>query len=496
MLVWSDLSTNLDYIMEGGIDALQLGWSEAPPWACCEACFKFKPEWWLACTAVAAACDQGKVLAVEVLLIEVYLFCLWPYAMLFGVDSPTSPSCCYMCSGLFCPSCCGSSVFGAGVYCSSGWLVLYDQLWGVDLLVALLLLQCLADMLRDIEEKSYIYHGFTGSPEHGELDWPDDSESIIVVDTKKVGSDTFIQGSVQNAERISGKSSRSDTWNQALFKQSNVNMLLLLLGLLCLLLPLMCRYGAIEHNTLMAASSILQLSRAGSIIMLLAYVSYLFFQLKTHRQLFDSQEVILILMETIKIYSEFYSESEVDDGASEEEKAVIGFWSAFIWLFGMTVIIAWLSEYIVSTIEAASDSWGISVGFVSVILLPIVGNATEHAGSIIFALKNKLDISLAVALGSAAQIFMFVVPLCVVVAWIMGVHMDLDFNLLETGALAFSIIVTSFALQDGNSHYMKGVVLCLCYTVIAACFFVHKIVLDQKAVNNLEINPTSGVLAA
>ncbi|KAF5954297.1 hypothetical protein HYC85_007153 [Camellia sinensis] len=279
-------------------------------------------------------------------------------------------------------------------------------------------------------------------------------------------------------------------------KQSNVNMLLLLLGLLCLLLPLMCRYGAIEHNTLMAASSILQLSRAGSIIMLLAYVSYLFFQLKTHRQLFDSQEVILILMETIKVYSEFYSESEVDDGVSEEEKAVIGFWSAFIWLFGMTVIIAWLSEYIVSTIEAASDSWGISVGFVSVILLPIVGNATEHAGSIIFALKNKLDISLAVALGSAAQIFMFVVPLCVVVAWIMGVHMDLDFNLLETGALAFSIIVTSFALQDGNSHYMKGVVLCLCYTVIAACFFVHKIVLDQKAVNNLEINPTSGVLAA
>ncbi|CAL5386437.1 unnamed protein product [Camellia sinensis] len=260
-------------------------------------------------------------------------------------------------------------------------------------------------------------------------------------------------------------------------KQSNVNMLLLLLGLLCLLLPLMCRYGAIEHNTLMAASSILQLSRAGSIIMLLAYVSYLFFQLKTHRQLFDSQE-------------------EVDDGVSEEEKAVIGFWSAFIWLFGMTVIIAWLSEYIVSTIEAASDSWGISVGFVSVILLPIVGNATEHAGSIIFALKNKLDISLAVALGSAAQIFMFVVPLCVVVAWIMGVHMDLDFNLLETSALAFSIIVTSFALQDGNSHYMKGVVLCLCYTVIAACFFVHKIVLDQKAVNNLEINPTSGVLAA
>ncbi|KAI8523577.1 hypothetical protein RHMOL_Rhmol13G0084800 [Rhododendron molle] len=208
-------------------------------------------------------------------------------------------------------------------------------------------------------------------------------------------------------------------------KQSDVNMLLLLLGMLCLLLPLMFRY-AVEPGSL-AAGSILHLSRASSIMMLLAYFAYLFFQLKTHRQLFETN-------------------------------------------------------------EAASDSWGISVSFISVILLPIVGNAAEHAGSIIFAFKNKLDITLGVALGSAAQISMFVVPLCVIVAWIMGVHMDLDFNLLETGSLGFSIILTAFTLQDGTSHYMKGIVLCLCYAIIGACFFVHRIVLDQNA--------ASGALAA
>ncbi|THF99930.1 hypothetical protein TEA_002458 [Camellia sinensis var. sinensis] len=233
-------------------------------------------------------------------------------------------------------------------------------------------------------------------------------------------------------------------------KQSDVNMLLLLLGLLCLLLPLLFRC-AVQTDILEAASSILLLSRASSIMMLVAYVAYLFFQLKTHRQLFEAQEEV----------------DESDDVLSEE-KPVIGFWSAFIWLVGMTIIIALLSEYVVGTIEAASDSWGISVSFISVILLPIVGNAAEHAGSVIFAFKNKL------------------VPLCVVVAWIMGVNMDLDFNLLETGSLAFSIIVTAFTLQDGTSHYMKGIVLCLCYTVIAACFFVHKIPLSNIATANLK----------
>lgn len=120
-----------------------------------------------------------------------------------------------------------------------------------------------------------------------------------------------------------------------------------------------------------------------------------------------------------------------------------------------------------------------SVSFLSIILLPIVGNAAEHAGAIIFAFKNKLDITLGVALGSAAQIAMFVVPLCVIVAWIMGINMNLDFNILETGSLALSIIATAFTLQDGTSHYLKGLVLLLFYIVIAACFFVSKTPLNQ-----------------
>lgn len=162
-------------------------------------------------------------------------------------------------------------------------------------------------------------------------------------------------------------------------KQADVNSLLLLLGLLCHVLPLMFRYAGVGESPALTEQATLQLSRVSCIIMLIAYFGYLIFQLWTHRQLFDAEA----------------EENEDDD--AEGEEAVLGFWSAFAWLVGMTILIALLSEFVVGTIEAASDSWGISVSFISVILLPIVGNAAEHAGAIIFAFKNKLDISLGVA---------------------------------------------------------------------------------------------------
>ncbi|KAG6532204.1 hypothetical protein ZIOFF_006043 [Zingiber officinale] len=204
---------------------------------------------------------------------------------------------------------------------------------------------------------------------------------------------------------------------------------------------------------------ILALSRACIIIMLLGYLAYLFFQLKTHRRLFKSQEE---------------KEDDVNDDVVTEDKPVIGFASAMVWLAAMAIMISLLSKYVVETNEAVLHSWGLSMNFISIILLPIVGNAAEHASAIIFAFKNKLDITLGVSLGSTTQISMFVVPLCVMVAWITGIKMDLDLNLLETGSLIMAILVITFTLQDGTSHYLKGLVPLLCYLAIGACFFVFK----------------------
>ncbi|KZV53424.1 vacuolar cation/proton exchanger 3-like [Dorcoceras hygrometricum] len=237
-------------------------------------------------------------------------------------------------------------------------------------------------------------------------------------------------------------------------KQTGVNSVMLLLGLLCHLLPLMLKLSGTPAASIAAGQ--LQLSRASCVVMLVGYIVYLLFQLWTHRQLLEDEEAN-------------------DDGdliSDEKHGPVIGFWSACFWLVLMTGIIAPLSEYIVASIEVTSDAWGLSVSFISVILLPIVGNAAEHAGAIIFAFKNKLDISIGLALGSATQIAMFVIPLSVLMSWIMGMDMDLDLNPLETSCLAMSILVTAFTLQDGKSHYLKGLVLVLCYVVMGACFYV------------------------
>lgn len=244
---------------------------------------------------------------------------------------------------------------------------------------------------------------------------------------------------------------------------SGINSSLLMMASLCLMLPLALQ-RSIAYST---SVSTLKLSRVSSIIMLVAYGAYLFFQLKTHRQLFE--------------------ESQEEEGGDDEEEPSIGFVSSVVWLCALTVVISLLSQYIVKTIEDVAESWEISVNFISIVLLPIVGNAAEHAGAVLFALKNKLDISLGVAMGSATQIAMFVIPFTIVLAWIMGIPMDLDFHILETVILFSTVLITAYMLQDGTSNYMKGLVLLLCYLVIATCFFLLQTPLTKnhqhKAVN-------------
>ena len=113
------------------------------------------------------------------------------------------------------------------------------------------------------------------------------------------------------------------------------------------------------------------------------------------------------------------------------------------------------------------------MSFLSTIVLPIVGNAAEHASAIIFAYKNKLDIAFGVAIGSSTQIAMFVIPACVLLGWAMGQNLSLDFYIFETTTLFASVLVVTFYIQDGQSNWLKGVVLLLCYVVISASFFVH-----------------------
>uniref|UniRef100_A0A0D3BNB4 Vacuolar cation/proton exchanger n=1 Tax=Brassica oleracea var. oleracea TaxID=109376 RepID=A0A0D3BNB4_BRAOL len=206
------------------------------------------------------------------------------------------------------------------------------------------------------------------------------------------------------------------------------------------------------HSEVYAASSELVLSRSTSCIMLVAYAAYLFFQLKSQPS--------------------FLTESE--ETSDDDEVPEISKWEAIIWLLIFTAWVSLLSGYLVDAIEGASVSWNVPISFISVILLPIVGNAAEHAGVIMFAMKDKLDLSLGVAIGSSIQISMFAVPFCVVISWMMGEQMDLNFQLFETATLFISVIVVAFFLHEGTSNYFKGLMLILSYLIVAASFFVHQ----------------------
>lgn len=162
-----------------------------------------------------------------------------------------------------------------------------------------------------------------------------------------------------------------------------------------------------------------------------------------------------------------------EDDDDEEEEDELGFYNALIWLAGITALIAVLSEAISDSIQDAADSANISGVFIASILLPIVGNAAEHAGAIVFATKGKLDLTLGVAIGSSTQIALCVLPLLVIIAWMMGKDLTLDFGGFEGASLFFSVVAVTFVIKDGTSNWLLGASLVGAYLIISCAFWAH-----------------------
>lgn len=91
-----------------------------------------------------------------------------------------------------------------------------------------------------------------------------------------------------------------------------------------------------------------------------------------------------------------------------------------------------------------------------------------------FAWRNKMDISMGVAVGSSVQICLFVVPLCVMLGWMVGADLDLNFHAFETATLFFTVLVVAMVVQDGQSHWLQGMLLILAYVIVAVGFLEHK----------------------
>jgi len=197
--------------------------------------------------------------------------------------------------------------------------------------------------------------------------------------------------------------------------------------------------------------NIMILSRGTSIILLLIYCAYLFFQLKTHTNLFDPER----------------------QDSEEEQPQLLTAWGAAALLVVVTLLVAICAEFLVDSIDSIVESTGTSKTFIGLILIPIVGNAAEHVTAIVVAYKNKMDLAIGVALGSSLQIALFVTPFLVVLGWIMDRPMTLHFETFETVSFFLASLVVTLLIEDGKSNYLEGLMCLGMYAIIALAFYVY-----------------------
>jgi Ca2+:H+ antiporter len=185
-----------------------------------------------------------------------------------------------------------------------------------------------------------------------------------------------------------------------------------------------------------------------SIVLLISYGLGLLFSLKTHKDLFNPPH-----------------EQEEGHEPWSVRKSVLA-------LAGAGVAVGIMSEILVGSIEEASHGIGLSPFFVSLIVVAIVGNAAEHWVAVYFAARDKVDLSVAIAVGSSAQIALFAAPLLVLVSLFVGPFpMALVFNGLEIGAILLAVLIANQVTQEGECTWFEGVQLLAVYAVLALVFF-------------------------
>lgn len=209
-------------------------------------------------------------------------------------------------------------------------------------------------------------------------------------------------------------------------------------------------FPALMHATHPAGPALdeLHMSEGVAAVLLLTYGFSLLFTLKTHKWLMGGDP-------------------------HEVPRRAWGAGKALMVLAIATAAIAYLSEMLVHSVQEAGDAVGLTPMFVGLIIIPLIGNAAEHASAIMMARRGKMDLSLQIAYGSSTQIALLVAPVLVFAGVLMGQDMNLVFSPFEVVAVGLAVVITAIGTTDGESHWFEGVMLLAVYALIAiAAFFV------------------------
>jgi len=227
--------------------------------------------------------------------------------------------------------------------------------------------------------------------------------------------------------------------------QVSSNSSLLLLAVIVLIIPTVFNFTV---DGTAGDDGVEKLSHAAAIILLAIYGMFLLFQLKTHSHLFATENV------------------HHEDPKMDQKDAI------FLLILA-TVLVSWMAEVLVHSVESAAEQYHLPYIFIGVILLPLFGNAAEHFTAVSVAAKNKMDLSFAISIGSSTQIAVFVAPLMVIVAWILGVPLTFEFGILETIAVFLAVSIANLIAADGKSNWLEGLMLLSTYAILGLAFLFH-----------------------
>jgi len=236
---------------------------------------------------------------------------------------------------------------------------------------------------------------------------------------------------------------------------ANVQSLMLFLAAAALIMPAI--YELVEGKGLPSPGAELvnydteveKLSVAVAVVLIVTYVAGLYFSLRTHRDLFNPDE-------------------------EGDEEAAFG-WSmrrSVVMLAIAGIAVGAMSEILVGSISEASESIGLSEFFIGVIVVAIVGNAAEHWVAVLVAHKNKMNLAVNIAIGSSAQVALFVAPVLVFASFLLGPEpMALVFNGFELGAVVLAVLIANYVTHEGESTWFEGVQLLAVYVILGLAFF-------------------------
>ena len=220
---------------------------------------------------------------------------------------------------------------------------------------------------------------------------------------------------------------------------------LTLFGLCCLFIPSTLSMLIEAHDPIDGDDLTLNISHGIATMLLVFYVLYLFFELRTHSELFDSQG----------------SEEDISaegDTSADSAGFSLGPRAATIWLAVSLTCVTLCTVPLISSIQGST--WKANNSFLGFILFPFLGNVTDYLSALVVALKGEMDIVILVTIGSGMQLLFFTLPILVILGWILNEPLTLDLDIFVIGTVFLGVFVVSYVVAGGRSNYLSGA-MCL-----------------------------------